>query len=114
MFSKENSGLEKVIYSNHFVMALSIRNMHTPRPHSQGICQLFNILLVPVVGICQNTSARGWTFVNSSRSGLSRSFFNISLKNKIIKNIFNTYALKRYLWFSLHHFPTPGYFFASV
>ena len=78
-------GSEKVIYSNHFVMALSIPSMHTPHPHSQDICQLFNILLVPVVGICQKTSAQGWAFVNSSRNSLPRSFFNISLKNIPIK-----------------------------
>ena len=45
-----------------------------------------------------------------------QSFFNISLKKYIyldsfIKNIFSTSALKRYGWFSLHHFPTPQYFF---
>ena len=26
------------------------------------------------------------------------------------KNIFNNFALKRYVWFSLHHFPIPQYF----
>ena len=60
------------------------------------------------------TFARG----NSSRSGQSRSFFNFSLKNMLIqialdisvKNIFNTYALERYAWFSLSHFSTPQYF----
>ena len=31
--------------------------------------------------------------------------------DSFIKNIFNTSALKRYGWFSLHHFPTPQYFF---
>ena len=30
------------------------------------------------------------------------------------KNIFNNYTLKRYMWFSLHHFPIPQYFFACV
>ena len=44
-----------------------------------------------------------------------QSFFNISLKytylDSFIKNIFSTSALKRYGWFSLHHFPTPQYFF---
>ena len=28
-----------------------------------------------------------------------------------IKNIFDTSVLKRYDWFSLHHVPTPQYFF---
>ena len=49
--------------------------------------------------------AGGGEFVNFSRSGLSRSFFNISLKNMpnwialyiSIKNIFNNFALKRYV-----------------
>ena len=27
-----------------------------------------------------------------------------------IKNIVNNFALKRYVWFSLHHFPIPQYF----
>ena len=45
----------------------------------------------------------------------SHSFFNISLKkynylDSFITNIFNTYTLKRYGWFSLHHLPTPQYF----
>ena len=44
-----------------------------------------------------------------------QSFFNISIKytylDSFIKNIFSTSALKRYGWFSLHHFPTPQYFF---
>ena len=31
-----------------------------------------------------------------------------------IKNTFNTYALKRYVWFLLPHHPTPQYFFVSV
>ena len=46
----------------------------------------------------------------------SESFFfqyftkKIYLSRKFIKNIFNTYTLKRYGWFALHHFPTPQYF----
>ena len=31
--------------------------------------------------------------------------------DSFIKNIFSISALKRYGWFSLHHFPTPQYFF---
>ena len=27
-----------------------------------------------------------------------------------MKNIFNSYGLKRYVWFSLHHFLIPQYF----
>ena len=26
-----------------------------------------------------------------------------------INNIFNTYAFKKYMWFSLHHFPTHSF-----
>ena len=46
----------------------------------------------------------------------SESFFfqyftkKIYLSRKFIKNILNTYTLKRYGWFALHHFPTPQYF----
>ena len=43
-------------------------------------------------------------FVNSSRRGYRRSFpiFHEKYTYSIVKNIFNTYALKRYKWFSLH------------
>ena len=55
-------------------MAMSIPSMHTPRPHSQGICQLFNILLVPGgrdlsenccpgMGICQFSSKQFISFL---------------------------------------------------
>ena len=30
-----------------------------------------------------------------------------------IKNIFNNFALQRFVWFSLHHFPIPQYFLHS-
>ena len=44
----------------------------------------------------------GGTFVNSARK--------CNYVDSFIKNIFDTYALKRYAWFSLHHFPTSQLF----
>ena len=79
-------------------MAQSIPNVPTPPllGHLSGICHLVGLggeefFTKPLPG--------GGAFINSSRSGKHRFFFNIS-----------HYGLKQYVWFSLHHHPTPRYF----
>ena len=95
--------------------SVNSKRAHPPSGHLWGICHLVG----PGGGeFVSKSLPEGGKFVNSSRRGKYRSSFNISLKNMpiktafdiSIKNIFNTYALKRYVWFSLYHYPTPQYF----
>ena len=68
-------------------------SVYSKHAHPPGICRAFVILPVLVVGICQENAS-----------------FLFQYFTKNIKNIFDTYALKRYAWFSLHHFPTTQLF----
>ena len=91
----------------------------TKLKHLWSICLAFN-LFPDLSG--SNDHAVPCKFAQATRLALARqyvptghSFFNISLKkytylDSFIKNIFNTYTLKRYGWFSLYHFPTPQHF----
>ena len=83
-------------------MAQSIPNVNTPHP---CICHLVGpggeeFVIKPLPG--------GGAFINSSRSGYHRSFFNISIC--LIRIFLTHYALKQYVWFSIHHHPTPQFF----
>ena len=49
--------------------------------HSPGICCALVILPFPWLAFVRKPLTGGGAFVNSSRSGERRSFFNISLKN---------------------------------
>ena len=58
--------------------AKSIPSVPTSPPPPQGICHLVG---PSGGGFVRKPLPEGGTFVNSSRSGSYRSFFNISLKN---------------------------------
>ena len=72
------------------------------------LIETFSVLIGRRLGIC--------LLVGSGGGDLSVSFPIFHLKICLFsfryfsKNIFNTYALKGYVWFSLHHFPSPQYF----
>ena len=99
-------------YSNGSVNS---KRAHPP----SGICQAFVILSVPVLEICQKTWGEkrpGVGHLSILLEAVNVVPFSIFHKKNMpfryinMNNIFNTCALKRYVQFSLHHFPTPQYF----
>ena len=83
-------------------MARSIPSVQTPPPPPPVICRAVVILSVPGVGICQKTSVWGWGVRQFFQERLTSLLFQYFTKKYIyiylgsfVKNIFNTYALKR-------------------
>ena len=93
-----------------FVITQSILNVPIPLRHLSGICHVawsrrWEIVREPLPG--------NGAFVNSSIDAVNVVLFSIfHLKKYVYLNNFK--EVKRYMWFSLHHFPIPQYFLTSV
>ena len=71
------------------------------------LIETFSVLIGSRLGICLVGSGGGDLSVSFPIFHLKICLFSLRYFSK---NIFNTYALKGYVWFSLHHFPSPQYF----
>ena len=88
-----------------FVMTQSIPSVAIPPGH-------LSCYLGSAVGNCQKTQP-GVGHLSILLDAANVVLFSIfHLKKYVYLNNFK--EVKRYMWFSLHHFPIPQYFFASV
>ena len=92
-----------------FVMTQSILSVSIPL----GICRAF--VMLPGLGgeeLSENLCP-GMGHLSILLDAVNVVLFSIfHLKKYVYLNNFK--EVKRYMWFSLHHFPIPQYFFASV
>ena len=109
--SRSQQGRRKLSKDSHTVYfsngSVNSKLTHLPRHLSSCRSRGWGFVRVGV--------APGWGICQFFLKRLKQFLFNVSVKiysylDTFIKNIFNTYALKRYVWFSLQHFPTPHYF----
>ena len=100
---------EKCFFRFSFVMTQPILSVAIPPGHLSGICHV--------------TWSRRWGIVRKPQPGVGHLSILLDAANVVLFSIvqlkkyvyFNNFKeVKRYMWFSLHHFPIPQYFFASV
>ena len=100
---------EKCFFRFSFVMTQPILSVAIPPGHLSGICHV--------------TWSRRWGIVRKPQPGVGHLSILLDAANVVLFSIVhlkkyvylnNFKEVKRYMWFSLHHFPIPQYFFASV
>ena len=105
---------EEPFYTPNNIVTGSVNPKSTHSPSPLGICQAFVILPVLAEGNLSETLCPGMGHLSillEAVNVIPFSMFHLQIYldsfryRMSITNICNHYALKRYVWFSLHHFP---------